>query len=392
MIRSSMLFVAAVIGGMPSLPAADVAATPPATAKLADVMAPWLGNASLAGAVVLVTDRDRTLLHEAAGFADVASGRPMAADSLFWIASMTKPITAAAVMILVDEGAVRLDEPVATYLPEFRDLWVTESKDAGRLVLRRPSRPITVADALSHTSGLPFKSPVETPALDVLPLATAARCYAQLPLLFDPGTGYQYANAGINTAGRIIEVVSGMPYEDFLEKRLFTPLGMTDTTFRPTAGQVARLATSYRRDEEAGKLVPVKVDQLTYPLDGPGRHPMPGGGLFSTAADCGRFCRLLAGEGAVDGVRILSEAAVRRMRTRQTPESVPQAYGLGLQIHGDGSYGHGGAFATDLTVDKASGTATVWLVQDADGKKPSNACRAAVKGWLATRPWAGPPR
>jgi CubicO group peptidase (beta-lactamase class C family) len=260
------------------------------------------------------------------------------------------------------------------------------------MVLRRPVRPFTVADALSHSSGLPFKSPVETPALDLLPLATAVRCYAQMPLLFDPGTGYQYANSGINAAGRIIEVVSGMPYEAFLEKRLFEPLGMTDTTFRPTAAQVARLATSYRRDEAAGKLMPVRVDQLTYPLDGPGRYPMPGGGLFSTAADCGRFCRLLLGDGMVAGKRILSEEAVRRMRTRQTPQTVQQSYGLGLQIHGDGSYGHGGAFATDLTVDKAKGTATVWLVQDADGKKPSNACRAVVQRWLATQPWAAPSR
>ncbi|NCA12124.1 class A beta-lactamase-related serine hydrolase [bacterium] len=149
-------------------------------AGLADVTRPALDAGSLAGAVLLVTDRDHTLLHEAAGSADLASRRPMALDSLFWIASMTKPITAAAVMILVDEGKVRLDEPVARYLPEFGDTWVAVERDAGRMVLRRPARPITVRDLLAHTSGLPFKSPVETPTLDQLPLAVVARSAAQV--------------------------------------------------------------------------------------------------------------------------------------------------------------------------------------------------------------------
>ncbi|NBT13800.1 MAG: class A beta-lactamase-related serine hydrolase [Planctomycetia bacterium] len=330
-------------------------------AEFADVVQPWLDQRAVAGAVVLVTDRDRTLLHEAAGQADVAAGRPLAPDSLFWIASMTKPITAAAVMILVDEGKVRLDEPVATYLPEFRESWLAAEKDAGRIVLRRPRRPITVRDVLSHTSGLPFKSPIETPTLDTLPLAVAVRCYAQLPLLFEPGSAYGYSNAGINACGRVVEVVAGMPYEEFLETRLFRPLGMSDTTFRPTAAQVARIATAYRRDDTTGALVPLTIDQLQYPLAGPGRYPMPGGGLFSTAADCGRFCRMLLGNGAVGDVRILSEGAVRAMRSRQTPADLKEAYGLGIQIHADGRYGHGGAYATDLAVDDARGIATVWL-------------------------------
>ena len=211
---------------------------------------------------------------------------------------------------------------------------------------------------LSHTSGLPFKSPVETPTLDTLPLAVAVRCYAQLPLLFEPGSAYQYSNAGINTAGRIIEVVAGMPYEAFLDARIFQPLGMSDTTFRPTAAQVARIATSYRRDDATGAFVPLTIDQLQYPLAGPGRYPMPGGGLFSTAADCGRFCRMLLGNGAVGDVRILSEGAVRAMRSRQTPADLKEAYGLGIQIHADGRYGHGGAYATDLAMDDAPAVAS----------------------------------
>ncbi len=350
------------------------------------VIAPWLGQRMLAGAVVLVTDRDGPVIHEAAGFADIAAGRKMAPDSLFWIASLSKPMTAAALLILVDEGRVRLDEPVATYLPEFGDLWLEAETAADRMVLVRPARPITVRDILSHTSGLPFKSDVEEPTLDLLPLATMTRSYASLPLLFEPGTRYEYSNAGINTAGRIIEVVAGMPYEDFMAERLFKPLGMNDTTFRPTAAQCARLATSYVRDESRNALVPVHISQLKYPLDAPDRWPMPGGGLFSTAADCGRFCRMLLGAGAIGPTRILSEASVQEMRRRQTPQGVKEAYGLGCQLHGDGTYGHGGAFATEFTIDDARGRATVWLVQDAGGPtQTSGGCRDDVRRWLDDR-------
>lgn len=364
---------------------------PPAPTRAADVagpglpsvVKPWLDDGSIAGAVVLVTDREKTLLGQAAGSADIAAARPMAADSLFWIASMTKPMTAAAVMILADEGKVRLDAPVASYLPEFRNLRLAAGQDGDGA----PARPFTVRDLLAHTSGLPFKSPLEAPTLDRLPLAEAVRSYADLNLLFEPGTGYQYSNAGINTAGRIIEVVSGMPFEEFLTKRLFRPLGMHDTTFHPTAEQVARVATAYRHRDD-GSLEPVPIDQLKYPLDGPGRFPMPGGGLFSTADDCGRFCRMLLGEGVAGGVRVLSADSVREMRTRQTPDSVKEAYGLGVQIRPDGRYGHAGAYATDLLIDDGRGLATVWLVQDADPKKPSHACRDAVFAWLGAEPWA----
>ncbi|NBW96957.1 MAG: class A beta-lactamase-related serine hydrolase [Planctomycetia bacterium] len=359
----------------------SVYATEPPAPTCAAVAKPWLEDGSIVGAVVLATDREQTLLHEALGLADLASARPMVADSLFWIASMTKPMTAAAVMMLVDEGKVALDEPVATYLSEFRDLRVAAAGGTDRA----PARPITVRDLLAHTSGLPFMSPAETPTLDRLPLAEAVRSYATLKLLFEPGTAYTYSNSGINTAGRIIEVVSGMPFEAFMETRLFRPLGMRDTTFRPTAAQVARLATSYRHGE-AGKPEPVPIGQLAYPLDGPGRFPMPGGGLFSTADDCGRFCRMLIGGGISGGVRILSADAVRQMRTRQTPKAVKEAYGLGVQIRPDGQYGHGGAFATDLLIDEGRGVALVWLVQDADPKKPSQACRDAVVAWLDGQP------
>lgn len=365
------------------------AACRPAAAQpaesLAGIVAPSLEKRQLAGAVLLVTDREAPLLVEAAGLADVAANRPMATDALFWIASMTKPMTAAAVMILVDEGKLSLDDPVARHLPEFRDLWVMAEKEPDRMVLERPVRPIMIRDILSHTSGLPFKSAIEEPTLDLTPLAINARSYTAAPLLFQPGTGYQYSNAGINTAGRIIELVSGMPYERFMEERLFRPLGMKDSTFRPTAAQLERLATAYRANTDATDLEATRVAQLRYPLDDAGRQPMPGGGLFSTADDCGRFCRMVLGRGAVGGTRVLSEAAIAELTRRQTPASVKESYGLGFQVHADGSCGHGGAYSTNMTIDPARGVAVVWLVQNAGSPPEWKACEGQVRAWALER-------
>ena len=345
------------------------------------ILGPAIEQKHLAGAIVLVTDVNGPVLIEAVGSADLEAQRPMAKDATFWIASMTKPMTAAALMILVDEGRVCLDDSVAKYLPEFRELWVERARTSERLELTRPSREITIRDALSHMSGLPFKSPVEEPTLDVAPLETVARSYPTLPLKSDPGTVYLYSNAGINTAGRIIEVVSGMPYERFMQERLFAPLGMLDTTFHPTAAQGARLATAYRAKEDKSGITPVRIPQLKYPLDGPSRYPMPGGGLFSTADDCGRFCRLVLGGGTFEGHRILSEAAVAEMTKRQTPETVKESYGLGFTVGADGTCGHGGAFATNMAIDRGRGLAVVWLVQDAGSPPEWRAYAGEAQAW-----------
>ena len=133
-----------------------------------------------------------------------------------------------------------------------------------------------------------------------------------MALQFEPDTRYQYSNAGINTAGRIIEVVSGMPYEEFLDRRLFGPLGMKDTTFRPSKRQSARLAKSYKPNADDTDLEEIPIAQLRYPLDDRARQPMPAGGLFSTARDLARFCRMVLNGGSFEGTRYLSEAAVRR--------------------------------------------------------------------------------
>jgi CubicO group peptidase (beta-lactamase class C family) len=190
--------------------------------------------------------------------------------------------------------------------------------------------------------------------------------YAGTPLQSEPGTQYAYSNAGINTAGRIIEVVSGMPYEEFMDKRLFGPLGMKDTTFWPNEEQLKRLAKSYKANKAKTGLEEVKIGQLQYPLSDRKRQPMPAGGLFSTARDVGHFCQMMLGGGVYKGKRYLSEAAVKEMTTRQTPKGLKQSYGLGWSL-GPDSFGHGGAHATNMTIDTKRGLITVFLVQQSGG-------------------------
>ncbi len=362
----------------PPLEAAEPASSKGITAALQ----PFVDSHALAGAVTLVANKDKVLSLDTVGFADVGAKTPMRPDSLFWIASQSKPITAAGLMILVDEGKVRIEDPVEKYLPEMKDLKVAVKNDKGAVVLEKPKQPVTVRHILSHTSGMPFSSAKERPTLDTLPLREAVLSYAATPLTFQPGTNYAYSNAGINTAGRIIEVVSGMPYEEFMDKRLFGPLGMRDTTFWPNEEQLKRLAKSYRPNKDKTDLEELTIGQLKYPLNDRQRQPMPAGGLFSTAGDVGRFCQMVLNGGTFQGKRILSEAAVKQMTSKQTGDAVKNGYGLGWATGGD-SFGHGGAFSTNMNIDTKRGLITVFLVQHAgfpkDGGKSQGAFRAAAE-------------
>jgi CubicO group peptidase (beta-lactamase class C family) len=255
-------------------------------------------------------------------------------------------------------------------------------RDQDHVLLRGPGHPITVREILSHTSGLPFSSAMEQPTLDLLPLREATASYAMTALDFGPGSKYQYSNAGINTAGRIIEVVTGQRFESFLDQRLLGPLGMKDTTFWPNTRQVARLATSYKPSADGKGLEAATITQLRYPLSDRTRQPMPAGGLFSTAADVARFCRMILRGGELDGRKYLSESAVHEMTRRQTPLEISESYGLGWRVAPDG-FGHGGAYSTDMTIDAARGRVLVYLVQHvgfaADGEKCLPAFMAAAR-------------
>jgi CubicO group peptidase (beta-lactamase class C family) len=328
-----------------------------------------IADKEVAGAVTLVADADRTLHLAAQGFAELETQSPMREDTLFWIASMTKPVTGAAVMMLQDAGKLSVDDPVSKFLPEFKQL-----KDAaGKEVV------ITLKHCLTHSSGLSEVGPEEsgdiTTLKDLMPLIVAK------PVLFPPGSKWQYSQTSINTAARVVEVVSGLSFPDFLDQRLFTPLGMKDTTFYPTEDQAKRIAVSYSRNavgdlEKAGLMFLGKA-----PLASRDRYPRANGGLFSTAADYAKFARMLLRGGELDGTRYLSEAAVRQMTTVQSGDLVTgftpgNGWGLGCcvvrQPQGPsaalspGSFGHGGAYGTQAWIDPVKKRVHLLLVQRAN--------------------------
>ena len=344
--------------------------------KIAASLQPFVDRHVLAGAVVLVASKTEVLSLDAVGQADLAAGLPMRTDCLFWIASTSKPMTATALMMLVDEGKVNVEEPVERYLPEFKGQMLAVEHDEDHTILKKPARPITVRDILSHTSGLPFMSRVEQ-VIDARPLREAVVSYALTPLKSEPGAKYEYSNAGINTAGRIIEVISGLRYEQFMQQRLFTPLGMKDTTFFRGQQQVARLAKCYKPNAAKTGLEETTIDQLTYPLSAPGRHPCPAGGLFSTAADVARFGQMILNGGQLDGRRYLCEAAVRQMTSTQTGPLLSQdgneaGYGFGWSTSRKdpgtgaapaGACGHGGACGNQFSIDPQQQRVLIFMVQ-----------------------------
>jgi len=352
-----------------------------APATSSSLLKPFVDKHELAGAVALVADKNKVLSVEAVGFADIAAGKVMRQDNIFWIASQTKPMTAVAVMMIVDEGKISLDDPIEKYLPEFRGQMVVAEKDNEHIVLRKPKHPITVRETLNHTSGLPFKSAIEEPTLDGLSLSSAVRSYAMTPLLSEPGTVYRYSNAGINTAARLIEVVAKVRYEDFMQQKLFDPLGMKDTTFWPNEAQSLRVAKSYRPDASKTNLAEFPISQLIHPLsDRVHRFPMPAGGLFSTAIDTSLFCRMLLNNGELDGKRYLSENAIRELSKRQTPPTIKESYGLGFSVSPD-SYGHGGAQATNMEIRSGKGLVLVWMVQHGGFPGEGAKAQGAFKNW-----------
>jgi CubicO group peptidase (beta-lactamase class C family) len=309
----------------------------PFTAKVQ----PFVDSKALTGAVVLLANKDRVLDVEAIGYADRVAGKPMQADDLFWIASVTKPFTKAAILILADEGKVNLDDPVEKYLPEFKGQQVIGADGT----LKPPSHPFTIKEAMEHKAGLPMfsKKEIALKQIDTLPLKDAVRTYAAEPLIYDPGSKTAYSNAGMNTVGRVVEVVSGMPYEQFLSERLFTPLGMKDTTFWPAGEQLNRIAVGTRLDPKKGP-VPVSWGLLSYPLDNKAkRYPIPAGGLFSTAEDLAKFGQLALNDGMCNGKRIMSDKAVT-----------------------EAGFTMAGMSGVQLAVDRKKGTVLVWMVQGGD--------------------------
>ena len=338
---------------------------------------PFVDNGEISGAVMLVATKDHVLHLSAVGRSDLSSGRKMETEDLFWIASMSKPVTAAGIALLADEGKLTFDDPVEKYLPEFRNQWVIQEQTPDRRVLAKATRPVTLRDLLTHTSGL-GEYPVTNPHWT---LAEMSMVIAREPLRFPPGSHWGYSTAGFDVLGRVIEVVSGLPFAEFMQLRLFTPLGMRETTFWLTPEQEKRFARNYRPNAPSGKLEETVIHYLYGgAVTDHARPALGGAGLFSTAEDVAKFYQMMLNHGTANGRTILKPETVTEMTRKQTgelPARPGMPWGLGFCVIEDpaqmeanrhfttGTFGHGGAHGTQSWADPATGLVYVFMIQRA---------------------------
>jgi len=336
----------------------------PASPEVTAAMRPYLDGYKLAGVVTLIADKTgKVHFKNVLGYADVEAKKPISEDNVFWIASMTKMFAGASIMMLADEGKVSLDDPVTKFIPQLEKWMVVEEKDASHVLLKPLVRPVTLRHVLSHTSGLTGMSELQqVTGSDSTPLKARALSSVTGPLQWQPGDKYQYGNQGMNIAARIVEIISGMPYEEFLQKRFFDPLGMTETTFWPSEAQIARLAGAYGLNQATNGYARAGLGFLTKPLsERAHRFPEAAGGLFSTTHDVLRYGLMLVNDGELDGKRFLSHAAMEELRKEQTGATKVN-YSLGYHLR-NGMFGHDGAYGTDLSVNPKTGMVALFMVQ-----------------------------
>jgi len=355
-------------------------ASPSPDAKFSkDIMATmqkFVDNHSIAGSVTLVAGKDKVLSFDAVGFADLSAQSPMKKDSLFWIASMTKPMTAVLVLMLQDEKKLSVEDPVSKYLPEFQNQWMIRDKTTNRMELVPAARPITLRDLLTHTSGL---GDVTAPRPHCS-LAELVMAFAQQPLRSPPGSKWEYSNAGINTLGRIVEVVSGVPFAEFMQKRLFNPLKMKSTTFWPDNTQIKRLAKSYQPNASGKDLEETQIYFVKGAMNDRQRTPYPAGGLFSTAEDLCRFYQMMLQDGVCQGKRLLSSDSLNIMTKTQSGDiktgfTEGMSFGFGFAVVKNptgvtgmlspGTFGHGGAYGTQSWADPQKNRIVIMMIQRA---------------------------
>ncbi len=343
----SLSIVAVVLSGaspqvetpLPWAEAHEVGVSAERLQRIPVAMQRYVDEGRVGGIVTLVARRGHLVHWNAVGFRDLESGDPLEPNDIFRIQSMTKPITSVAVMMLVEDGAVSLDDPVSRHLPAFADV---EVYAGGELV--SPRRPITVADLLGHTSGLTYglfgRTQVDSLYREANvfsgDLANLVEEVAGLPLLGHPGSRWNYS-VSTDVLGGLVEVVGGQPFDEFLRARIFTPLGMTDTDFVVPPEKTARFTTSYAATPNGALRVvdsPVEGAYNTKPV-----LLLGGSGLVSTAADYVRFAQMLLNGGELDGTRILRPETVELMRTNRLAEDLipisiatwrADGYGFGL--------------------------------------------------------------
>ncbi len=350
--------------------------TPPKLPGIGTAMQTAVEAREIAGAVTMVVSKDKIVHCEATGLADIAKNDPIRPDSMLWIASMTKPVTGVALLMLQDEGKLKVTDPVAKYLPEFARLKTPSGRPAN----------LTLAQVMTHTSGLGEADP--NAANKAHSLAELIPLFLAAPMQDEPGSKWRYSQSGINTAARVVEVVSGLTFDAFLQQRLFDPLGMTNTTFYPARKPAAHRVVAYSRNRTTGALESTPPPAAYGPE---GRAPQGNGGLYSTAPDYARFCQMLLSGGTLGGKKYLSPEAMKFLTDVQTGDlptgffqsaewgSRGKNYGWGIgtcilkephpgvpAMLSPGTYGHGGAWGTQAWIDPVRGVAFILMVQRAN--------------------------
>ncbi len=385
--------IVALAQDIPSAKPESVGLSPERLERIATKVQQDIDSKRIAGAVTLVVRHGKVAWFKAQGMADREAAKAMPTDAMFRICSMTKPITSVAVMMLYEEGKFLLDDPVSKYLPEFKNPRVLVKPASGEPYTIPATKEITIRDLLRHTSGITYqwngdlgplyeKANVPSGLLQYDgTIADGVKQLAAQPLLFNPGDRFEYS-LGVDVLGRLVEVLSGKPLDEFFRTRIFEPLGMKDTYFFPPENKLNRLATAYTYYPDKGLNrfpdTPIREGSFVYSADYPSRGPKKlfsgGAGLVSTAMDYARFCQMMLDEGKIGSTRLLSRKSVELMTHDQLGRiSSDMGFGLGFGIDGAkgplqelgsvGSFDWGGFFYTTFSIDPKEQMIVIFMAQ-----------------------------
>ena len=349
---------------LPTTKPAEVGFDPAQLAKVDTAVESLIEQHRVVGASVLVARHGKIAHFQAYGLRDIANNLPMETDTVVRIYSMTKPITTVAAMQLFEQGKFKLDDPVAKFLPEFKDVQVYVSGDGDNIITEKPKRPPIMADLMRHTSGLTYgngNAPVDklyrknSIPFSQRTLEDEVKAIAAMPLMFQPGTRYHYS-LSVDVLGRVVEVLSGLPLDVYFQKNIFEPLKMTETSFFVNEALNKRFAAVHGKGEDGKLTIKEAVEGSKYlkkPIFFSG-----GGGLTSTMHDYARFCQMLLNKGELDGKRLLKASTIELMTKDHLPKGVemgrPQTgFGFGFSVRtGEhaGEFGWGGAASTHFWV------------------------------------------
>ena len=346
-----------------------------------EVLQPYVDRGELPGAISVFYNNG---VQETCciGYANVEQKRPIRMDNVFMQCSQTKGFCGVTIAKLVEEGKLSLDDPVSKYLPEFKDLWVLDSEKDGIKTLHKAKNVLTVRMVMNHTGGFPFEASVKRN--DVrgggwsggAPLRQVAAVAAGSPIMFEPGTKDRYSNTGIDIGGAIVEVITGMKWEEYLKKEVLDPLGMKSTWFWPTDKQLKTQVEMYDVKEGQPAVYRLENNQQQRPYNDSHVFASAGAGLWTTANDQLKFYKMLMNLGVGDnGVRILKEETVKSILAVTTRPDNLGGYSLGLNApKKDGEnewFGHGGAWGTNCMVNWHKKQLKLWVVQ-VNGSQPWN--------------------